>query len=91
MFAAPLEGWRRTEITEQRTRRDWADKKAGDRTDRQFSGRGIQDRVINGKRHQYLFVKQKSRQEFPLMAPLFKEEYQIGDMYLSVICFSRHV
>jgi hypothetical protein len=25
MFAAPLEGWRRAEITEQRTRRDWAE------------------------------------------------------------------
>ena len=24
MFAAPLEGWRRAEITEQRTRKDWA-------------------------------------------------------------------
>jgi hypothetical protein len=24
MFTAPLEGWRRAEITEQRTRKDWA-------------------------------------------------------------------
>jgi hypothetical protein len=24
MFIAPLEGWRRAEITEQRTRKDWA-------------------------------------------------------------------
>jgi transposase len=25
MFVAPLEGWRRAEITEQRTRKDWAE------------------------------------------------------------------
>jgi hypothetical protein len=32
MFVAPLEGWRRAEITEQRTRADWAgqDKKLVD-------------------------------------------------------------
>jgi hypothetical protein len=25
MFVAPLEGWRRAEVTERRTRRDWAE------------------------------------------------------------------